>query len=111
MTASVQMLCRKVWREREAGTLPRHEMVLTRRLYQAVADDLRQSKNAGYDPETDRRVEWLRAVIKEVREHGGRLARPQADAVLEALVEWMIFGDKVLEMCGRDFQAGERGRE
>jgi len=109
MTASVQLLCKKCWRDREAGTLPRHERVLVRRLYQAVADDLRQSKNEEYDPEMDRRVEWLRALIKEVRIHKGHARRPEADAVLEALVEWMLFGDKVLEMCGKDRAVPEEG--
>ena len=96
--SNVERLVREVWAARKDGRLTRDERLLAQQVYVAAAADV--AANAGYDPETDRRVEWLREVTARVRRH----ERPEAEAVLEALVEWLVFRER----AGRDAVTAER---
>jgi hypothetical protein len=53
----------------------------------------------------DRRVEWLRAVIRQtrMRNNGVRMA---VEADLEVLVDWLLHGEKLSETCGKERAAG-----
>jgi len=90
MTPNVQDLCRKVWQAREAGTLMADTTHLAQMLYVAVAADVAQCTDLKYDPEEDRRVEWLRAVITMRRKFRKEIM-PFLDDPIEGTVRWLLF--------------------
>ena len=101
----VAELCREVWEARlEGGRMP-DDVVLARRAAVAVAQEVGCS--ASYDPETDRRVEWLRELARQRRLRWSRLDL-KASADLEWVVERLIYG-WAAEPCGKDRAAGGAG--
>ena len=74
----VNELAAEVWSAVETGGAVNLEVP---RLYAAISHRMLAS-GGSYDPETDRRVEYLRAVLRDLRE--GK--RPSPDAVLHAIV-------------------------
>lgn len=97
MEHMVHELAAEVWEAVDERRLPRLDSV---RLYAAIGHHLLGTRG-GYDPEVDRRVEYLRAVLKDLRE--GR--RPAPDAVLHALVGGLC-GRAEFPLCGKDRAAG-----
>ena len=84
---SVHEFAFALWARREAGKLP-DDSVIGRGLALAAANDVMD--NPGYDPEWDKRVEWVREIAR-LRRH--KTYRPhnrlRASAELEALMGWM----------------------
>lgn len=74
----IEDLAVEVWKAVEARRAPALD---TPRLYAAIYHHLVQSAGS-YDPEVDHKVEYLRAVLRDLR--AKRLPRP--DAVLHALI-------------------------
>ncbi len=105
MSGHVEELCRKVWLARKEGTLTRDDVLLSQQLYVAAACDIAERRDVLYDPETDRKVEWLREVIAGIRSRRSGL-RKTTDATLEALVEWLVFGPAKHEPSGKEMAAG-----
>jgi hypothetical protein len=103
--SEVEALARRVWQARQDGRLTRDDVLLSQQLYVAVACDITTHTTIQYDPEMDRRVEWLRAVIRQtrMRNNGVRMA---VEADLEALVDWLLHGEKLSETCGKERAAG-----
>jgi hypothetical protein len=104
MTPAVHELCLTVWRARDKGTLTKDDVSISREIYRAVASDLDTEAAVKYDPEMDRRVEWLREVARQRRLLKPHL-RPEADSDLENLIEWMLFHEHPAA-CGKDLAAG-----
>jgi hypothetical protein len=73
--------------------------MLSQQLYVAAAADV--AREAGYDPELDRRVEWLREVIRQVRCHEA----PVASMALEQTVDWLLHGDVGREISWKEMAA------
>ncbi len=105
-TPNVQELCKKVWEARAEGTLTADTTHLAQMLYVAVAADIAGWPELKYDPEEDRRVEWLRAVITKRRLYR-REIMPFLDSPLEDLMEWQIFGRQAeRQLSGKELAAG-----
>jgi hypothetical protein len=76
-----------LWNQREAGRLP-DDSVIGRGLALAAAKDVMD--HPGYDPEWDKRVEWVREMARLRRHKTYRpLTQLRASAELEALMGWM----------------------
>ena len=101
MNGQVLELCRKVWQARQAGRLTRDETLLAQQLYVAAAADIVEQVEVRYDPECDRRVLWLREVIRELR------TGEKVDGVLDALVGWLM-GERAeaARNCGKNLAGG-----
>lgn len=103
MTRHIQNLCQEVWDARAAGRLTHDEVLLSQQMYVAVAADIAEAQ-VKYDPEIDKRVEWLRAVIRQVRARE-YMSRCRAEEVLEDLMDWILCG-RMRMPCGKDRAAG-----
>ena len=102
ITPNVQELCGRLWDLRETGCFPPgHE--ITRQMYLTAADDV--LLNPGYDPEADKRLDWLRAVAKARTD----FPRQRADAseVLEDFTAWLLGRERPRPACGKSLAAGE----
>ena len=89
-THNVQGLCRQVWEAREKGTLTPDDTVISRAIYRAAAADIDEGIAVKYDPEMDRRIEWLREIARKVRIQRRGL-RAEADPALEDLMLWILW--------------------
>lgn len=101
---NVQEFCQRLWdlRETSPGCVPAG-LTLGRMLALAVADDVLGSP--GYDPETDQRVAWCRALAAARRAHPQ--ARASASAALEFCAAYLLDRQAEPVPCGRDRAAGE----
>jgi hypothetical protein len=106
MTGKVHELCREVWTAREQEKLTADSAQLSQQMYVAVAVDIADTTDCKYDPEEDRRVEWLREVIR-LRRMQRREIMPFAETCMEDLMGWMLWGLEAWPMdCGKDKAAG-----
>jgi hypothetical protein len=103
MTAAVQALACEVWEARYRGKLKRDTRDLGRALALSVAQDVRDC--AVYDPETDVRVKWLRALMDDLR-RGPSWKTPNAGTDLE-FVALSVLGKLEPESCGKMRAAGK----
>ncbi len=102
MTAAVQELAVEVWQARHERRLKRDATGLARGLALCVAQDVRDC--AGYDPELDARVGWLREMIEDMRTGPKwRCPRASVDAEFRVL---MVLGRLEAEECGKMAAAG-----
>ena len=106
MTTNVHNLCKEVWTAREQEKLTTDSALLSQQMYVAVAADVVACTDTKYDPEEDRRVEWLREVIR-LRRMQRHHIMPFADTCMEDLMGWMLWGLQSWPMdCGKDKAAG-----
>lgn len=97
MTPAVEELCRKVWEAREVDPRRLSASDISRRMYAAITVDL--VRHGGYDPETDRRIAWLREVMMSIRIHARRI---EAHPDLEQAVRFLLGIDEpALEWSAR----------
>jgi hypothetical protein len=102
MTRAVQELCGQVWDARHERQLKRDATGLARALALCVAQDVRDFPV--YDPETDARVGWLRAVMADMRT-GPKWRQPRGSVDAEFCM-LMVLGRLEAEECGKMAAAG-----
>jgi hypothetical protein len=85
MTPAVEILCREIWQTRAENPRALNPSDVSRRMYAAITVDL--VRHGGYDPETDKRIAWLREIMRALREHSRRIeAHPDLEHCMRYLL-------------------------